>query len=35
MVPRKDDLENLFDLSPEAIFLESADGTVLDVNEQA
>jgi len=35
MVPRKDDLEKLFDLSPEAIFLESADGTVLDVNEQA
>ena len=35
MVPRKDDLEKLFDLSPEAIFLESADGTVVDVNEQA
>jgi len=35
MSKTKKDIENLFELSPEALFLEDSEGKVLDVNQEA
>ncbi len=35
MSKTKKDIENLFELSPEALFLEDSEGNVLDVNQEA